>query len=498
MQRSALHSWLSTLVFALVAVGVVVLAPRLQSNRELVRDVTQVNRLVEERWVGEVPEDELRFSAIEGMLRNLDDYSELFRPEDVAELREDNEGTFGGLGIYVRQRDDRTVIETVLTGHPAAEAGLLDGDVIVSVDGARVEGLRRYEVVRRLKGQVDTSVVVGIHRPGEVDEREFTIVRKEIKVDSVRGTRMIDEERGIGYTRLLQFQENSADDLHAAIEGLRAQGMRSLVLDLRQNPGGVLQGAIDIAGIFLPEDTLVVRTIDREDSESYRVTDSRGGEGYPLAILVNEKSASASEIVAAAVQDHGRGVLVGARTFGKASVQSLIPIAGGDALLKLTTARYETPGGRIIHRGRTDTEEDDWGLIPDVAVPFDTDVFDMLTRVWEQEYLDRKAEKPVEIEEIPPLPKAKIAEAAESLRPLAADSSEIRAMVERLDQLATTIDPYSRALAVFRGEEPDTQLEEALSILRDDGRYRSLLESTRRMRKEALTRTARRNEADSR
>ncbi|MCB1102800.1 MAG: S41 family peptidase, partial [Kiritimatiellae bacterium] len=239
---------------------------------------------------------------------------------------------------------------------PGFRAGLLSGDRIVQVDGESTEGLDLQDAVDRLRGEPGTKVVLTIDRPDPEETIEVEIIRADIQVPVVKDTRMLDDR--IGYTRIVTFNEQTAALLERELSELSGQGMQALILDLRNNPGGLLNAAIDVADIFLDRREVIVSTQSREDEQTFRAR-SRAAYKLPLAILVNGGSASASEIVAGALQDHHRAVLVGEKTFGKGSVQSVLPLKDGSAL-RLTTARYYTPSNRAIH---------DKGIEPDIVVP---------------------------------------------------------------------------------------------------------------------------------
>jgi carboxyl-terminal processing protease len=452
--REHLLSWIAPTLLTALALGIIVLAPALRPDRTFVEQADEVKRIIQDRFYGEVKESDLVYSALEGMTEALDQHSDFIWPDEVADLTESNEGKFGGIGVIVDEDDQGyTYVSATIERLPAIRAGIKPGDRIVSVDGVSTEGEHLGQIIRRVKGAVGTPVRIGIRRAGEESVREFTVVREEVLVPSVVATRMVDEERKIGYVRLLQFQEGSGEDLAVAVEGLLVKGMRSLVLDMRSNPGGILQAAVDVAGIFLPEDALVVNVVGKSDSGERRVEEDEGRDDFPLVILVNERSASASEIVAGAVQDHRRGILVGARTYGKASVQTLIQVLDDTAVLKLTTAEYRTPKGRMIHRDRGDGEDDPWGLIPDVKSEFDVRVFFHLRRLW-----DRRD--------------------TAALGHLEVDPEEIRKEIEKIPDGEGGKEEkvlMRQALRVFQGEEPDPQLQEALRILRDPSEYESIL-----------------------
>lgn len=294
----------------------------------------------------------LVYSSVDGMLRTLDPHSSFFAPRQFASMRERQEGRYFGIGIQITQDPaTREVIVTQLfEGSPAYRAGIRRGDIIAGVGDETADGWQTEDVVRRVKGPKGTSVNLKIRRPGLDDGPiELTVERDEIRIPSVRGAFMIAP--GTGYVRMQDFSETTNEELGAALEQLSKQGLERLVLDLRDNHGGPLDQAIAVSNRFLHRGQTIVSTRGRvrNSDEVYRATRQGDYTNLPLVVLVNRESASASEIVTGAIQDHDRGVIVGETTFGKALVQSVYPIANG-AGLALTTGRYYTPSGRMIQR----------------------------------------------------------------------------------------------------------------------------------------------------
>ncbi len=297
-------------------------------------------------------------SALEGMISNLDPYSEYLNFDKLKRLDEETSQEFGGIGVQVEMRDEFLTVIAPLEGSPGDRAGLLRGDRIVGVDGESIEGLNISKSVARLKGKPGSKVVVEIERSGKEERFEVEIVRELIEVDNVRGAELLED--GIGYLRVLQFGKRTGDELEEAIDSLLAEGMQALALDLRNNPGGLLDVAVDVVEKFIPEGELIVYTKGRHAAMNEEWYSENGHEPYdfPLVVLVNPGSASASEIVAGALKDLERSKLVGEKTFGKGSVQSILPL-GENTGIKLTTAKYYTPGGYVIH---------DNGIEPDVTI----------------------------------------------------------------------------------------------------------------------------------
>jgi carboxyl-terminal processing protease len=321
---------------------------------------------VEQNYVGRVEPEKLINGAIKGMLRDLDPYSQYLDARAFTNLQNTTQGSFGGIGVEVSVRDNYPTVISPIEGTPAWSAGLRSGDIIAKIDGQSAAGLTIDEAAQRLRGPEGTKVTVTLRREGDPEERDVTLERKIIVTHSVRYAFMAGN--GIGYVRLSSFTEKSGAELSAALQRLRGEGASRAILDLRQNPGGLLDQAVGVAEQFLPKGTLVVYTRGRgkvQDQRFYAA--GTGAESrWPLVVLVDNASASAAEIVAGALQDLDRALLVGRMTYGKGSVQSVFPLKGSAAALKLTTALYYTPSGRSIHRaaqGVPDTldEEDDGG-----------------------------------------------------------------------------------------------------------------------------------------
>jgi carboxyl-terminal processing protease len=304
---------------------------------------------VEGQYVEPVDSTRLVYGAIDGMLKTLDPHSSFMDPRTYAQLRERQEGRYYGLGLSIVVVDGDITVMQLFEGSPAYRRGIRRGDVIARIKDQDAKGWTSDRAVRELRGEKGTTVRISIRRAGYAGLIDMDVERDEINIATVRGAFMIDGERG--YVRLGEFSETSNRELGDALQKLRAQGMKRLVLDLRDNPGGPLDQAIRVANRFLTRGQMVVYTRGRvpNSDEDYRATETSEYTDLPLVILVNRNSASASEIVAGAVQDHDRGLIVGERTFGKALVQSVYRISGG-AGLALTTGRYYTPSGRLIQR----------------------------------------------------------------------------------------------------------------------------------------------------
>lgn len=312
------------------------------------RTFSDVFARIKRNYVEEVTDEELLEHAIRGMLSGLDPHSSYLNTEQFNELRIGTSGEFGGLGIEVGMEDGFVKVVSPIDDTPAQRAGMQTGDLIIRLDDKPVKGLSLNEAVKLMRGKPGSDIVLTVVRDGEDKPLRVTITRAVIQVTSVRN-RILED--GFGYVRVSHFQTKTTADMVKAIEKMKADAdgkLDGLVLDLRNNPGGVLSAAVGISDAFLNEG-LIVYTDGREKDSRLRYSASQGDvlDGAPLVVLVNGGSASASEIVAGAMQDHGRGVVMGNKTFGKGSVQTIQNLANGGAV-KLTTARYYTPSGRSI------------------------------------------------------------------------------------------------------------------------------------------------------
>lgn len=327
---------------------------------EQIRLFTKALLLIRQDYVDEskISYSNLVAAALAGMLQSLDPYSQYMEPTDYRDLKEDTLGRFGGIGIQVGIKDNVLTVIAPMEDTPAFKAGIVSGDKIVEIDGERTDKLSMRDAVHKLRGEEGTSVKLKIVREKEL--KDFTLVRQTIRLTSVKGAKILRD--GIGYIRITEFSEPTGKAMQAALAKLTAEKMQALVLDLRNNPGGLLASAVEVSEMFLPKGKLIVSVRGRGDVPRQQPAYARGASHYtdfPMAILVNNGSASASEIVAGALHDNERAILVGETTFGKGSVQNVLPIEDGSAL-RLTTARYYTPSGLSIHEK---------GIEPDIVVP---------------------------------------------------------------------------------------------------------------------------------
>jgi carboxyl-terminal processing protease len=316
---------------------------------------SEVLTLVGNNYVDTTESKELVYGAIRGMLTTLDPHSSFMPPDVYKEMQIETQGSFGGLGIEITVRERHLTIVAPIDGTPADRAGLEAGDSIVRIDGELTKDMTLMEAVRKLRGPKGSKVTITILRNGR-EPFDVSITRDIIEVHSVRASDLGD---GIGYIRVTSFQERTRGDLDDALAKLRQSGMRGLILDLRNNPGGLLSQAVQVADLFLKKGQLIVYTEGRAKNQNLRFVDEQDNpQDFPMVVVVNRGSASASEIVAGALQDHQRAVLVGTPTFGKGTVQTVIPLNDGSGL-RLTTARYFTPKQRAI---------DGVGMTPDIVV----------------------------------------------------------------------------------------------------------------------------------
>jgi carboxyl-terminal processing protease len=320
---------------------------------------------------------QLVYGALKGMINTLDPHSEFMEPIKYDELQKDTQGAFGGLGIMIEMKENFVTVLAPMEDTPGFKAGILSGDRIIKIDGKSAEKLGLQDAVQNLRGEPGTDVTVTIMRPSTGVTKDYKLTRAVIKVDMVKDINNKKEfpldENKIGYVRLVQFGEKTSDELEKALKKLKAQGMEGFVLDLRWNPGGLLDQAVEVCEKFLPRGQLVVSTEGRNSGQnSVHRANGLGDElnGMPMVILVNDSSASASEIVAGCMQDLHRAQIMGERTFGKGSVQSILPLQDGSAL-RLTTAKYYTPSHKVIH-GQ--------GITPDSPVPM-TDEEELAVRM---------------------------------------------------------------------------------------------------------------------
>ncbi len=312
---------------------------------------------VQNSYVDEVDVDELIYGAIDGMMSTLDPHSSFLDPDGYKEMQVDTTGAFGGLGIEVSLRDGTLLVVSPIEDTPASRAGIQAEDRILAIDDKSTQEMSLMDAVKHMRGPAGSEVTISVLRDGWNGPRDFTLEREVIRIKSVKSSRLSGD---IGHVRLTQFQEKTVDDLRRALTELEKKPLAGLVLDLRNNPGGLLDQAILVTDEFIDEG-LIVYTEGRlpNSRQEFRARREARKRQYPIVVLVNGGSASASEIVAGALQDHQRAMIMGTTTFGKGSVQTIVPLRDGSAL-RLTTAKYFTPAGRSIQAT---------GIEPDIIVP---------------------------------------------------------------------------------------------------------------------------------
>ena len=329
-------------------------APTWWPDRERDRNVKyfrEVMQLVKENYVGDAPVgyDDLTRAALDGMVSTLDPHSQFLRADAYQETEEELTNAFGGVGIQVEQRDGQIVVITPIAGTPAERAGLRRGDRLTKIDGKPLEAPTVEKTLKLVRGEPDTEVMLTVYRPSQNRTLEFKLKRERIELASVRNAAL--HAGGIGYLEITQFSERTGVEFKRALTGLEQQSLQALVIDLRGNPGGLVDAAIDVCNEFFEKGELIVYTQGRtpESRENFNADGKHPRRSYPIAILVNGGTASAAEIVSGAMKDTKRAVIVGEKTFGKGSVQSVLELHNGEGM-KLTTARYYTPSGVTIHQ----------------------------------------------------------------------------------------------------------------------------------------------------
>jgi carboxyl-terminal processing protease len=329
-----------------------------QDTYESLEAFSKILSLVQENYVEEVDSQKAIEGAIKGMLTTLDPHSSYMKPDDFKELQVETQGSFTGIGIEITMKDNILTVVSPIEGTPAFAKGLKAGDKIVKIGEEPTQDMSLMEAVKRLRGPKGSEVTISIHRKGWPDLKEITLIRDIIPIHSVKSKLL---EPGYPYIRIINFQAQTTTDFKKALSDLEKQGkIKGLIVDLRNNPGGLLDQSVKIADIFIDEGVIVsTKGRIKEQNSMFYARDNNAKYKFPVVVLVNEGSASASEIVAGALQDHKKAVIIGAQTFGKGSVQTIIPMDSG-AGLRLTTARYYTPSGRSIQAT---------GITPDIIVP---------------------------------------------------------------------------------------------------------------------------------
>jgi carboxyl-terminal processing protease len=393
-------------------------------------------------YVDEMESKELIYGSLKGMLSSLDPHSQFLDPEEYEDLKTETEGKFGGLGIEISIRDGLLTVITPIEDTPAWKAGIKAGDRIVKIEGEITKDITLSDAVKQLRGDPGTDVNITVLREDEFKILEFTITREVIHVEDVKYTQILKDD--VGYIRLTEFREDSAVEFRKALDELKEKGAKSLILDLRNNPGGLLNVAIKITEEFLSDGKVVVSTKGRRPSQNTetRSTNNSHVIDWPVAVLINEGSASGSEILAGALQDHKRAIVVGMTSFGKGSVQSVIPLPDGSGL-RLTTSKYFTPSGRSIH-GK--------GIEPDIEVDY--------ISAEDEEKDEKDVEKEKNIEKVFTNVEEKDAAATEGAE-VDVKAKEFKAMTKRLleDNQVQTAMSAIKAIQVYKRYQDNPEVE---------------------------------------
>ena len=360
MRKNILIGFLLTIILFAGATGVYS-ANKKKSYDDLYRQVelfSDTLAIIHNEYVDDTKPKDLIYGALKGMLASLDPYSQFMDPETYNDLKVDTQGKFGGLGIEITTKEGLLTVITPIEDTPAWKAGIKANDHIVKINDELTRDMALTDAVKKMRGKPGEVVNLTILRDSEKKLLDFKITRDIIKIKDIKQVRIL--ENGIGYIRLTEFRENTLKELDSALSNLSKQNMKALILDLRNNPGGLLDVAVKIAGRFISPDKMIAYTKGRKQDQNFEFfSDSKNAIlDLPLVILINEGSASGSEIVAGVLQDYKRAILIGNKSFGKGSVQTVIPLGDGSAL-RLTTSHYFTPSGKIIH-GK--------GVTPDILV----------------------------------------------------------------------------------------------------------------------------------
>ncbi len=393
--------------------------PKQDEYFELMQTFVDTFEQVDRNYVKDVDRRKLLEAALRGMIKELDPYSSYIPPEELARFNQQVEQQFGGIGIQVQPdpRTRRILVISPLPETPAYNAGVRAGDIVTEVEGYDTENMPLSRAVELMKGPPGETVSIKVRHLSATEDEVISMERAIISVKSVLGDKygekgkwdfVVDQEQKIGYIRLTQFGRKSADELAAAIDTLQKQGMKGLVLDLRFNPGGLLSQAVKISDLFIDSGTIVSTEGKNTAKRTFSATKAGTLPDFPMAVLINRFSASASEILSACLQDHKRAVVIGERSWGKGSVQNVIELESGASALKLTTAGYLRPSGKNIHRFPDSKVTDEWGVHPDDEIKFtrkeleDYDEYrrarDVLTETAppESSFTDRQFEKALE------------------------------------------------------------------------------------------------------
>lgn len=403
-----------------------------QEYFELMQTFVDTFEQVERNYVKDVDRRKLMEAALRGMIRELDPYSSYIPPAELSRFNDRVQQQFGGIGIQVQPdpRTRRILVISPLPNTPAYKEGVRAGDIIMEVEGEDTEDMPLSKAVQLMKGPPGDKVSIKVRHMGETDDVDLSIERAIIQVSSVLGDTydedgqwkfMLDDENRIAYIRLTQFGRKSSDELAATLTELQKQDMKGLILDLRFNPGGLLSQAVRISDMFIESGTIVSTEGKNSRPRTWSATKSGTFTGFPMVILVNRFSASASEIVSACLQDHKRAIVVGERSWGKGSVQNIIELESGASALKLTTAGYKRPSGKNIHRFPDAKDSDEWGVMPDEEVRFSRQQLQQYDRYRRDRDILRDGESDIQFED------SQLAKALEKLKAQLAEDAKAAA-----------------------------------------------------------------------
>lgn len=358
------------------------------------RKMIDIMEIIDNKYVEERENKDLVIGAIRGLVRTLDPYSQYMTEKDYKEMKTETQGSFGGVGIRITIQNNELTVVTPMPDTPAYYAGILPEDKIIKIDDKSTQDITSDEAVKLMRGNPGTKVVLTIYRPSTKEELTFTIIRKKIKIETVK-KKMLEDN--IGYIRLSEFNAQSYNDVSSMLKELSKENMKAFILDLRNNPGGLLDSAINICSLFIKEDSLVVSTKCKDKTmEQYYYTQKKPDySDIPVVVLINRGSASASEIVTGTLQDYKRALVIGSNSFGKGTVQTILPLSDGSAL-RLTIAKYCLPSGKMISHSDNKKDKKN-GVAPDVYVEVSPETEGKLYMQAESEGTPKNKDKKEEI-----------------------------------------------------------------------------------------------------
>jgi carboxyl-terminal processing protease len=384
--------WLAViLVVCLVFYRLAPMAAQQDSVYRTYAPLVEADALIRQKFVETIDDDRLVDGAVRGMMLKLDPYSGYVSPDELAAFRRNAAGEYIGIGVQLGVRDGQLTVIAPIELSPAVKAGVLAGDVIQAIDGVSTEGMSVVDVDQLLSGRVGSTVALTVRRAATAEVETLSITRGPVDIRSVKGFShneaggwdyWIDPQARIAYVRVANFHEDTIAEFDRTLDRLRSAAVAGLILDLRFNPGGSLWAAVAMVDRFIKRGVIVSTVTRHKAVDRYEARPEHTFPRIPMAVLVNDHSASASEIVAGSLQDHGRAVIVGTRSFGKGVVQNVIELSEHRAALKLTVAHYRLPNGRIIHKTARNANTDGWGVMPDVVVDLPRDQVNAIPQRW--------------------------------------------------------------------------------------------------------------------